>query len=195
MTKKFTGTVSAGTRRYQSFSKASTGPAPWPCLCRDSEGKPKLRAGQPVHGELREGSPAVSSSTVGWVELLAGSRSAVAWGWNPGDGRREASTGCFEGGVAELGWDPAARLAWSPPTAESPQPWRSCYDPSPPVTRRNSPPFGSPADVLWLRLRKITTPLLDTVDIFQWHKKQGRNLPCPYKVRFSMYAQSRVLPG
>lgn len=93
---------------------------------------------------------------------MAGSRYVVAWGWR--DMGKEASTGCFEAGIAELGWDPAARLALSPPTAESPQPWRSCYHPSPPITCRNSPPFGSPADVSWLRLRKITTPLLDMPD-------------------------------
>lgn len=101
---------------------------------------------------------------MGWAEHTAGSRSAVAWGWNPGDTRKEASTGCFEGCIAELGWDPAARLAWSPPTVESPQPWRSCYHLSPPIIHRNSPPFSSPAAVLWLRLRKITTHLLDMVD-------------------------------
>lgn len=120
------------------------------------------RAGQPAYGLLSEGSPAISSFTVGWVEHTAGKRSALVWGWYPGDVRKEASTAWFEGGIVELGWDPAARWVWSPPTVERPQPWRSCYHPSPPITCRNSPPFSSPADVLWLRLRKITTPILDT---------------------------------
>lgn len=78
--------------------------------------------------------------------------------------RKEARTCCFEGGIADLGWDPAACLAWPLPMAESRQPWRSCFHLSLPIMRRNSPPFSSPADVLWLRLRKITTPHLETVD-------------------------------
>lgn len=65
-TRKFTGTFSGGTRYYQSFPKASTEPAPWPCLCRGSETKPKPWVGRPVSGALCEGSPAVSSATVGW---------------------------------------------------------------------------------------------------------------------------------
>lgn len=96
-------------------------------------------------------------------------RLAAGLQWHGGEipeirGKKAAQAVLKVVGIAELGWDPAARLAGSPPMVGSPQPWRSCYHPSPPITHRNSPPFSSPADVLWLRLRKITTPLLDTAD-------------------------------
>lgn len=86
------------------------------------------------------------------------------WACNPGEVKKEGSSGCFEGGAAELGWAPAACLAWSPPTADNSEPCGSCYHQPPWITRRISPPFSPPADVLWLRFRKITTPILDTVD-------------------------------
>lgn len=156
-------TISGGTRHYQSFCKAGTEPVAWPCLCRDSEGSPRHELVYPrtqhhTRG-LRPRAPPLWDVESTWWAV-----GVVVWGWNPGEARKEGSTGCFEDDIAEQGWVPAACLAWSPPTAENPHPCRSCYHPLPPITCRNSPPFSPSADVLWLRFRKITTPILDTVD-------------------------------
>lgn len=153
--------ISGLTRHYQSFSKAGPEPVAWPCLCRDSEGSPSLEGVHPCVEHHRRGlQPRAPPLRDGESTWWAGG--VVVWGWNPGELRKEGSPGCFEGGVAELGWAPAAGLAWSPPTAGKPEPCGSCYHLPPWIICRISPPFSPPADVLWLRFRKITTPILDT---------------------------------
>lgn len=107
--------------------------------------------------------------------------------------RQEEQASCFEAAIAKLGWDPAACWAPSPPTGDSPRCWRGRSHPSPPIICL---PFGPPADVPWLRLRKITTsPPGRTGQIFQWHRKWRRNLPCPCIVQFPVRAQSLQLLG
>lgn len=156
-TKKFTGTISGGTRHYQSFSKAGTEPVAWPCLCRES-------GGSPSHELV---CPCMENHTRGlqpWAPPLWGGEKVWWRGWNPGEERKAGTPGCFGGGIAELGWALSAGLVWSPPTADSPEPRRSFYQLSPWITRRIPPPFSPPADVLWLGFRKIATPILDTVE-------------------------------
>lgn len=189
MTKKPARTISGGTRHYQSFSKAGTEPVDWPSVCKDSEGSPSHELACPGMEHFTRGvqpwAPPLWDGENTWWAV-----GVVMWGWNPGEARKEGSPGCFEACIADLGWgDPAASLAWSPPTAENPQPCRNCYHVPPRITRRISPPFSPPADVLWLRFRKITTPILDTVDRSSsgTRSKEGichalikTNFPCPH---------------
>lgn len=129
----------------------------------DSEGSPSHELACPCREHHTRGLQP-------WAPALWGGES-TRWaagvalrGWNPGEVKKKGSSGCFEGGTAELGWGPAVCLAWSPPTADNSEPCGSCYHLPPRITRRIPPPFSPPADVLWLRFRKITTPILDKVD-------------------------------
>lgn len=141
-----------------------------------------------MYGAPYAGSPATSTSTAGWGEHGVGSRCGGVGmkPWRGEEGRQPRQFWrwhCWAG----LGWAPAPGLAWPPPTADNPEPCGSCYHLPPWTTRRISPPFSPPADVLWLTFRKITTPILDTADRSSsgtrskeviWHALIKTNFPC-----------------
>lgn len=64
----------------RAFLNPAQNQHPHPVLAETQKVKPKPRAGQPAYGVWYKGSPAMSSSTVGWVGHTAGSRHAVARG-------------------------------------------------------------------------------------------------------------------